>query len=221
MLLSVVLPTFQQAHRLQHTFSGLRTLRRLLPYPLEVVVVDRGSTDGTAERCEAAGFRVLRLRAGGFGAAIRAGMLAARGIYRALIDGDWSIPPEQMLMLLPPVQTGFDVTIASRHAKGAVRINQPLSAYAISRVFNRLVRSLVLPDHADTQLSFKCFRAEAARALFSRCREDNAVIHVEALALAKVFGLNVVEVPVDWTFPPRMGSTIAIDGPEAGLRASG
>jgi dolichyl-phosphate beta-glucosyltransferase len=204
MLLSVVLPTTQQAHRMRHTIRGIRHLQALLPYPIEVVVADTGSTDGTPELCEDAGFRVLRLDTGGYGAAVRIGMTAARGTYRMLIDCDWSVPPEQLQLLLPPAQTGFDVAIGSRHAPGAVRIGEPLSSYAFSRTFNRFVRALVLPDFADTQLPYRCFRAEAAHALFNRCREDSAAIHVEALVLARVFGLDIVEVPFDWTFSPSL-----------------
>lgn len=204
MLLSVVLPATQLAHRLRHTISGLRALQSMLPYPIEVVVADTGSTDGTPELCEEAGYRVLRLDSGGYGAAVRVGMTAARGRYRLLIDSEWSIPPEQLQLLLPPALTGFDVAVASRSVPGAARIGEPFSSYAISRAFNHAVRAVVLPEFADTQLTYRCFRAEVASALFSRCREDNAAIHVEALALARIFGLDVVEVPVDWTFAPTL-----------------
>jgi hypothetical protein len=130
-----------------------------------------------------------------------------------LLDDTWSVPPEQLQMLLPPVQTGFDITLASRYIPGAIRINEPLGSYAMGRMFNRCVQSLVLPGLSDTQLAFKCFRAEAARALFSRTREDNTTIHVEVLALAHMFGLNVVEVPVDWTFQPLQRVSPLLDGP--------
>ncbi len=213
MLLSVVLPTHQQAHRLRHTFDGLRKIHRLLPYPVEVIIADAGSTDGTPELCEEAGYRVLHLDDSGQGAAIRAGMLAASGIYRVLIDSDWSIPPEHLQLLLPPVLTGFDISIASRHMPGAVRVNEPLSSYAFGRAFNRAVQSLVLPDLTDTQFAYKCFRAETARALFSRTRESGSAVHVEVLALARMFGLDIVEVPVDWTFHPALHSSPLLEAP--------
>ena len=212
MLLSVVIPTCQQAHRIRQTVLGIRALQRTLPYPIEVLIADAASTDGTPELCEEAGQRVLRVE-GGIGSAIRTGMLSATGVYRVLLDDAWSVPPEQLQMLLPPVQTGFDVTLASRYVPGAVRINEPLASYAVGRLYNRAVQSLVLPGLSDTQLGYKCFRAEAARALFSRAREDNAAIHVEVLALAQMFGLNIVEVPVDWTFQPMHRVSPLLDGP--------
>lgn len=212
MLLSVVIPTCQQAHRLRQTIAGIRLLRRVLPYAFEVLVADASSTDGTPELCEEAGLRVLRVE-GGIGSAIRTGMLTANGLYRVLLDDAWSVPPEQLQMLLPPVQTGFDVALASRYIPGAVRINEPLGSYAVGRAFNRCVQSLVLPGLSDTQLGYKCFRAEAARALFSRTREDNNTIHVEVLALAQMFGLKLVEVPIDWTFQPVHRFSPLLDGP--------
>ncbi|MDG1480912.1 MAG: glycosyltransferase [Myxococcota bacterium] len=212
MLLSVVIPTFQQAHRLRQTIAGTRALENVLPYPIEILVVDAGSTDGTPELCEEAGLRVLRIE-GGIGCAIRTGMLSAVGVYRLLIDDAWSVPPEQLQMLLPPVQTGFDITLASRYIPGSVRLNEPLASYAMGRMFNRCVQAIVLPGLSDTQLGFKCFRAEAARALFSRTCEDNASIHVEVLALAQMFGLNIVEVPIDWTFQPLQRVSTLLDGP--------
>jgi dolichyl-phosphate beta-glucosyltransferase len=193
---------------LRQTIAGVRTLQSLLPYPIEVVVADTGSTDGTPELCEAAGFRVLRLDSGGYGAAVRAGMMAARGVYRMLIDGDWSIPPEQLQLFLPPALNQFDVAVGSRHIRGSIRIDEPFSSYVLSRAFNRTVRALVLPEYVDTQLPYRCFRAEAARALFSRCQEDSAAIHVEALALARIFRLDVVEIPVDWSFSPSLRSPV-------------
>ena len=141
------------------------------------------------------------------------GMLNASGTYRILIDVTWSIPASQLQLLLPPIQSGFDITIASRRVEGATRDNEPISALAFSRVFNRLVRALVLTNQVDTQLTYKCFRAEAAYALFSRSREQNETIHVEVLAIAEAFRLNIVEVPVDWTFHPDNPHTSVLDSP--------
>lgn len=204
MLLSVVIPTFQQAHRMRHTLAGIQQLRALLPYPIEVIAVDTGSTDGTPEICEKAGLDVIRLESGRYGAAVRTGMLTACGAYRLLIDVEWSIPPEQLMLFLPPIIRDVDVALGSRHTYGSVRIGEPLSSFVLSRAFHHAVRNLVLPDHTDTQLAYRCFRAEAAHVLFSRCREDSVAIHIEALTLARVFGMETIEVPVDWRFVPSI-----------------
>ena len=137
---------------------------------------------------------------GGIGAAARTGLLAASGVYRALVDPGWSVAPEQLQLALPPAITGFDVAIGSRHVIGAQRKGEPLTSLAIGRLLNRLVQGLVVPGIRDTQAPLKVYRAEAARALFSRVREDGPAAEIEALALARVFGLHVREVPVDWSF---------------------
>ena len=196
--LSIVIPVWQEAARLHRTFAGIERLRAALPYNLEVVFVDDGSTDSTRDIIEDAGYPVIVQGHRGKGAAVRAGMLAANGLYRMIADADWSMPPEQALMMMPPLQSRFDIAIASRQRPGAVRTGEPLVRHLVGRVFNRAVQNIVLPGIEDTQCGFKVFRAEAARAIFSRTREDGWAFDVEALALARAFGMRIVEVPIDW-----------------------
>jgi glycosyltransferase involved in cell wall biosynthesis len=197
-LLSLVIPAWQEAARFHVTVDGVDRLRAALPYPLEVIVVDDGSSDGTSVLASDAGYKVIRQAHRGKGAAVRTGMLAASGMYRMVADADWSMPPEQALMMLPPAMTGFDIAIASRELPGAHRSGEPLARHLVGRAFNRAVQNLVLPGINDTQCGFKVFRAEAARAIFSRTREDGWAFDVEALALARAFGLRINEVPIDW-----------------------
>jgi glycosyltransferase involved in cell wall biosynthesis len=198
MLLSVIIPAWQEAKRLPTTIAGINRLRAALPYPIEVILVDDGSTDGTADKAEAAGLTVLRCAHKGKGAAVRTGMLAANGMYRMIADADWSMSPEQSLLMLPPVLTGFDLAIASRELPDSQRSNEPQLRHVIGRTYNSLVRNVLLPGIHDTQCGFKVFRAEAARAIFSRTHEDGWAFDVEVLALAREYGLRVVEVPIDW-----------------------
>jgi dolichyl-phosphate beta-glucosyltransferase len=200
MLLSLIVPAWQQQDGIPGLADGVRQVRRSLPYPVEVVVVDDGSTDRTAELAEAAGFRVIRQAHRGRGSAARAGMLAATGQYRMLVDPAWGMPPAQVLTLLPPALTGFDVAIGSRFAPGAQRSGGSWLRQAAARAYNRSVQELLLPGIDDTQCAFKCFRAEAARSLFGRTRENGSAVDVEVLCLAREAGLSVVEVPVDWTW---------------------
>jgi len=202
MLLSLIIPAWQEASRFHITIQGVQRLRAALPYPLEVIVVDDGSTDGTAKLAENAGFNVIQQGHRGKGAAVRTGMLAATGMYRMIADADWSMPPEQTLMMLPPTLTGFDIVMASREHPGSQRSGEPLVRHLIGRAYNHCVQHLVLPGVEDTNCGFKIFRAEAARAIFARTREDGWAFDVEVLALARAFGLRVVEVPIDWSHDP-------------------
>jgi len=199
MLLSIIIPAWQEARRIPTTIAGVERLRAALPYPIEVILVDDGSTDGTAALAEAGGLTVLRRPHKGKGAAVRTGMLAANGMYRMIADADWSMAPEQALLMLPPVLTGFDMAIASRELPDSSRSHEPHWRHLIGRTYNKLVRSILLPGIHDTQCGFKVFRAEAARAIFSRTREDGWAFDIEVLALAREYGLRVVEVPIDWT----------------------
>ena len=178
--------------------EGVNRLRAALPYDFEVILVDDGSTDGTADLARAERWTVIQQGHQGKGAAVRAGMLQASGLYRMYADADWSMPPEQALMLLPPLLNGFDVAIASRQLPGSKRQNEPLARHLIGRAYNQVVQTLVLPGIEDTQCGFKVFRAEAARAVFSRTREDGWAFDVEALALSRALGLRLREVAIDW-----------------------
>ena len=88
MLLSIVIPAWQEARRIATTVDGVDRLRAALPYPVEVILVDDGSSDGTADLAEAGGLTVLRRPHRGKGAAVRTGMLAANGMYRMVADAD-------------------------------------------------------------------------------------------------------------------------------------
>lgn len=197
-MLSIIFPLWQDSSRITRAAEGVARLRASLPYPIEVVAVDDGSTDDTAEVAERAGFYVLRQPHRGRGAAIRSGMLAASGVYRVLVDPSWSVPPEQVQLLLPPVLHGFDVAIASRNLPGATRRGEAMLRRESSRMVARLVQTVVLPGISDVHSGLICVRAEAARSLFARSREDGGAIEIEILALARAFGLDVREVPVDW-----------------------
>lgn len=218
-MLSVVIPLWQDALTLPHTAQGVNRLRAALPYPVEVVAVDDGSSDDTAELAEALGYHLVRQPHRGRGAAIRSGMLAASGTYRLLIDPRWTIPPEQVQLLLPPALTGFDLALASRNTHGSSRRGESTTRRAASRALARLVQSVVLPGVSDVRSGFMCFRAEAARALFTRTREDGAAAEVEILALSRAFGLELREVAVDWRSGGAAAGSVLHDAPDflAGL----
>ena len=199
MLLSVIIPAWQEAKRMPRTIDGVERLRAALPYPVEVIIVDDGSTDGTADLAAEAGLTVLRRAHKGKGAAVRTGMLSATGMYRMIADADWSMSPEQVQMMLPPVLTGFDVAIANRELPDSVRTGEPHWRHLIGRSYNHLVQQIVLPGILDTQCGFKVFRAEAARAIFGRTHEDGWAFDVEVLAIARQYGLRIVEIPIDWS----------------------
>jgi dolichyl-phosphate beta-glucosyltransferase len=200
--LSVVIPAFNEAHRLPATLARLREHLRGQDRPHEILVVDDGSSDGTADVARSAGedVRVLRhVPNRGKGYAVRRGMRAATGERRLMTDADLSTPIEELSKLEAEIDRGYDVAIASRAVAGArIEVHQPAYREAMGRAFNVLVQALLLPGLADTQCGFKLFTAAAAEAAFGACRLDGFSFDVEALYVARRRGLRIAEVPVVW-----------------------
>jgi dolichyl-phosphate beta-glucosyltransferase len=181
--------------------------------PSELIVVDDGSADGTAETAEAAvaaapenvAGRVLRHgRNRGKGAAVRTGCLATRGRYVAFIDADLATPPEEIVPLLQALKAGADVAIGVRtHPDGSdMRSRRPLPRRLAGWLFAQAMRILLLPDVTDSQCPVKAFRREAAQQLFGRQRIDTWAFDAEILFLARRLGLRVAKVPVRWQAVP-------------------
>ena len=200
--LSVVIPAFNEAQRLPGTLEKLRLHLDARGAPYELVVVDDGSSDATAEAARAARGPVKLLRHEqnrGKGHAVRAGMLAARGELRLMTDADLSTPIDELARLEAAVASGFDVAGGSRAVAGArIEVHQPFYREAMGRLFNRLVQALLLPGLEDTQCGFKLFTDQAATTAFSACRLDGFCFDVEALYVARRRGMRIAELPVVW-----------------------
>lgn len=211
--LSIVVPAHNEAARLPVSLPRLHAFVQTCPFVSEVLVVDSGSNDSTAEvfrRITSGwdGFHLVSVDRPGKGLAVRAGMRAARGTYRFICDADLSMPIEEVPRFLPPALTGVDIAIASREAPGAVRFNEPAYRHLVGRAFNQLVRWLAIPEIQDTQCGFKCFRAEAAEDLFGVQRLEGWTFDVEVLYIALRRGYRVVEIPIPWTHHP--GSRVRV-----------
>jgi len=204
-LLTIVIPAYNEEHRLPTTLPQVVAFAEAQAYPVEILVVDNASTDRTAEvvRAVAAEHPVVSLLyqpIRGKGAAVRKGMLEGRGEYLFICDADLAMPIEQVSRFLPPALSDYDVAIASREAPGARRFNEPWYRHLMGRVFNTVVRLLAVPGIQDTQCGFKCFRREAARDLFSVQVLDGWAFDVEVLYIARRRGYRIVEVPIDWYY---------------------
>lgn len=211
--LSLILPAHNEAKRLPQSLNQVNEFVKHQPYECEVLVVENASTDDTAKIAEDfqkrfPQLKLIRLEQGGKGNAIRAGMLAAQGEYRFMADVDFSMPVNQISRFMPPNLPQTHVAIASREQPGSKRIGEPFYRHLIGRVFNFLVRLLVLPGLQDTQCGFKCFSAEAAEQIFPRQTLEGWSFDVEVLAIARELGYKVVEVPITWTY--RAGSRMSI-----------
>ena len=203
--LSIIFPAHNEESRLLDALTKVDGYLKKKAFAAEVVVVENASTDETLSIANAFAashsyVTVLHSDVPGKGLAVQKGVLAARGQFRFICDVDLSMPVEEIDKFLPSTGEKYDIAIASRETKGAVRHNEPLYRHLIGRVFNGLVQMLVLPDLNDTQCGFKCFSAEAAEKLFSRMTIPGWTFDVEILAIARKMKLKVIEVPIHWYY---------------------
>ena len=214
--LSVVIPAYNEERRLPPTLAKLRAYLGRGPLTHEIVVVDDGSRDATAEIARGHGAVVVRNDGNrGKGYAARRGMLLAQGRRRLMTDADLSTPIEDLPRLMASLDAGYDVAIASRALPGSnVEVRQSLSREAIGRMFNLCVRVLAVPGLHDTQCGFKLFSDVAAEASFAPLQLDGFSFDVEALFVARRRGYRIAEVPVTW----RNDEATRV-GPMNGLRA--
>jgi hypothetical protein len=126
--------------------------------------------------------------------------MVAAGEYVFMCDADLSMPVEEIQKFIPPQLQNVDIAIASREASGSVRYNEPYYRHFTGRVFNTLIRLLVLPGLQDTQCGFKCIRAQVARDIFPYQTLTGWAFDVELLFIARRLGYRIVEIPIDWYF---------------------
>lgn len=203
--LSIIVPTFNESARIGLTVSALQSYLPTLGLPWELRIVDDGSRDQTATIVESINRvdpRVVLQREPhrGKGGTIRAGMLAARTDLRFMCDADLSMPAAELARFVALVPSRFDIVIGSREGLGARRVGEPGYRHVMGRTFNALVRRLAVPGISDTQCGFKMFTRDAAELVFSRTTLDGWAFDIEALVIARQFGLRVHEMPIEWHY---------------------
>lgn len=200
MQLSIVLPAYNEAKRIGATLETVLEFCRRELDEWEVIIVDDGSSDGTAD--VAASFpevKCLRNEVNrGKGQSVRRGMLAATLDPVLFTDVDLSTPIVEALPLLRTIETGADVAIASRHTGGAKTVTRSPLRWIVGAAFRGLVRMLVLRGIRDTQCGFKMFRRHVVHDVFPIQHLDGWAFDVEVLTLARQLGYKIVEVPVEW-----------------------
>jgi dolichyl-phosphate beta-glucosyltransferase len=207
--ISIIIPAFDEALRLPATLDRIEQFISAERLKAEVIVVDDGSRDNTADvvKQRAARWPLLRLVLAGHngkGAAVRLGMAAALGHYRIFSDADLSVPIEDLDRLLKPLREGAGVAIASRALKDSeIELHQPWYRETMGKVFNRLVRIFVLGGVHDTQCGFKAFTAEVAGRVFPPLQTHGFGFDVEVLYRAERAGYRIVEVPTRWINSPQ------------------
>lgn len=203
--LSLIIPAYNEAKRLPQTLPQIIDFVQLLSVPAEVIIVNNNSSDKTRQIADEFAeqypfISVLDEPRQGKGAAVRTGMLAARGEYLFMADADLSMPIDEVEKFLPPQLDSYDVAMASREVDGAQRYNEPAYRHLMGRIFNLVVKVFAVPGFQDTQCGFKCFQRGAALDVLAYQSIDGWAFDVELLFIAQRRGYKIVEVPIDWYY---------------------
>src|ERR1044071_5825555 len=216
--LSVIIPAYNEAARLEKTLGGVVDYLREKRPDAEVIVVDDGSSDATAELARRTFQNSGDLRTSvisyksnlGKGRAVRLGLLAARGDVALFSDADLSTPITEEKKLVEPIANGdCDVAFGSRALdRSLIGVHQSWRREQGGRVFNLVVRLATGMPFWDTQCGFKAFRLSVCRPLIEAATIDRFGFDVELLYLAFRAGLKLKEVPVRWDHnAPALPST--------------
>jgi glycosyltransferase involved in cell wall biosynthesis len=209
---SIVIPAYNEAHRLPPTLAALAEWISGCAWPVEVWIVIEPGTDGTREIATAAAARqpnlhvIANAEQRGKGFAVRTGMLAATSEYIFYMDADLSVPLRDVDVFVEYFRTHpeVDVLLGNRqHPESRITIQQSWLRRRMGHTFNLILRQLALAGVQDTQCGFKAFRRAAAAAIFTRQQVDGFAFDVEVLLLARKLGLKIVDLPVEWRNSPE------------------
>lgn len=202
--LSIVIPTLNERENLGLVIPALVDTLRALALRGEILVIDGGSSDGTAAEAERQGARVIVVRSGGYGEAMRVGLQQAAGEYVVTMDADLSHEPE-VIETLWAARAPLTIGIASRYVRGGSAV-MSRSRWLLSRLLNLVfARGLALPVR-DLSSGFRIYPAADARGL--RATAGDFDILIELLVRAYKGGWRIVEVPFHYA-PRRSGSSKA------------
>jgi len=210
-MISVIIAAYNEEKRITPSLFKIRDYMRSQGLDYEIIVVDDGSNDRTSEVVrdvipDIPHLRDIRYEVNrGKGYALKTGVLASKGDLVLVSDADLSTPIEELSKLLPLINDkSGEVAIGSRAlVMSDIIKKQPWWRQNMGKVFNKIVKFIVLDDFEDTQCGFKLFSGDIARTLFSESRTERFAYDVEILARAKKKGYRIQEVPIRWINSPE------------------
>lgn len=200
--LSVIIPAFNEEERIASTLNKIYDYLNEHNYNYEILLIDDGSTDSTVELV-ANNFPNVQIvkqpQNMGKGAAVRRGMLEAKGTLRLFTDADLSTPIYELKKFLPEIENGYDIAIGNRALQNElIKEHQPFYREMMGKTFNKIVQLLVVRGISDTQCGFKLFTEKAAKEIFAKAEINGFSFDVEAVYLASKMGFKIKEIPVEW-----------------------
>ena len=205
MTYSFIIPAYNESSRIRPTLDEVLRYTQERNWDAEILVVDDGSSDDTAQIVREYGKvhpQILLLENPGNrgkGYSVRNGMLHARGDVCLFSDADLSSPITEAQKLFDEISGGADIAIGSRWLRAELQTErQPIYRQFLGRIFNLVLRLFLGLNFADTQCGFKAFRREAAQGIFPLQKIERWGFDPEILFLARRMGFTVKEVPVVW-----------------------
>lgn len=207
--LSVIVPAFNEERRLPPTLIDMIDYLDTMKLSYEIIVVDDGSNDLTAqvvrkfERVRSQ-VRLIQLpKNTGKGHAVRVGVLNSHGDRVLFADADGATLFTELSKLQKSLDTGADIAIGSRALQdNETKVTTVMHRKVLGRMFNFFVNRIVLPGVADTQCGFKLFKRNIAQFVFKHQRADRFSFDVEVLYIAQRIEAKIAEIPVNWTNVP-------------------
>jgi glycosyltransferase involved in cell wall biosynthesis len=224
MYYSFIIPAYNESERLATSLPKVFAYIRERQMQAELIVVNDGSTDDTAEVTRSFASRCPEIRLlenpgnRGKGYSVRNGMLHANGDILLFTDADLSSPIYEATKLFAAIEGGADVAIGSRWLRADLQTErQPWHRQLYGRLFNLALRMVLGLKYRDTQCGFKAFTRAAAQTVFSRQRVERWGFDPELLFLANKFKLRTVEVAVEWAHDHRSKISPIRDGLKMGV----
>lgn len=214
---SLVIPCYNEEQRIVKGIKQLTTYLKQQSYRWEIILVDDGSSDNTytlaRKLLQKTPHQLLRhLQNRGKGAAIRTGIISAKGKYLIFTDIDMSTPITQLPKLLTSLKTHEVVIGVRRHPQSHVLVHQPKVRESLGHLFTKLTNLLVMPGIYDFTCGFKGFQKAAARQLFTRMKTQRWAFDAEILFLARKYGFKIAQIPVVWRDEPATKVNLWPDG---------
>tara|TARA_Y100000590_G_scaffold469346_1_gene656402 strand:- start:13538 stop:14278 length:741 start_codon:yes stop_codon:yes gene_type:complete len=215
-LLSIIIPAFNEESRIINTLVIIENYMSTMLFEWEVLIIDDGSTDNTKDILETwiknrKHFKVNTVKHNGKGAAIKYGILNSYGKYQFMCDADLSMPIEKISEFIKKMDEGHQIVIGSRQIMGSKRFNEPRMRHILGRIFNFLIKSILINNIEDTQCGFKCFNSKISKDLFKLQQINGFAFDVEILFLAQKNNIKILELPINWYHNDKSKVRIILD----------
>ncbi|OHD67251.1 MAG: hypothetical protein A2W19_07855 [Spirochaetes bacterium RBG_16_49_21] len=201
---SIIIPAYNEEKRIEKTLRIIDQYFRQQSIAREIIVVNDGSSDNTKAVVEKLSKEINNLTMihyemnRGKGYAVKQGVEQCTGKYVLFTDADNSTPIQECDKIFPLLKNN-EVVIGSRYITDSnIEIKQPAYRILLGRVGNALIQFFLIDGIRDTQCGFKAFQHNAAKEIFSRMKINRWGFDMELLAIAKLLGYSIKEIPVSW-----------------------